>query len=117
MWVFAVAQIEGFVEAESESFGEAAALAEFKLFAIGLGSANALKSRSDSGIVGRSRGKCFLGQSPLRLQRERSLAALHFLRNRFVVNRRGDDGDVLEIIGCRPHHRRAPDVSVLKKCL
>ncbi len=41
----------------------------------------------------------------------------HLLRNGFVIGRRGNDGDVLKILGCRTHHRRAADVDVFDHVL
>ncbi len=113
MRILAVAQIEGFSEAEPQSVGETVSATERKLPAVLFRRTNFLQRGRDRRVIRRRGGEGFLRQPPLRLQRERSVIALHLAGDCVVVRRRSDDGNILKILCRRAHHRRPANVDVL----
>src|SRR5579863_5999570 len=110
MGVFAVAQVEGFLEGETQSCREHGF---FRLQLKGVCGGiygDALKCGGDRGIVGGGGGESFLRQSPYRGLRDRAGGAGEFVGDGGVVGGRSDDGDVVKILGGGADHGGAANV-------
>src|SRR5579872_753606 len=113
MRVLAVAQVEGFLEGETQGLRECSRIRlQSKRIC-----ADTLERGSDGGIVSGGGREGFLREVPLGCQRERAAFALEFVGDGLVVGGGRYDGDVVKILGGGADHGRAADVDVLDQFL
>ena len=110
MRVFPVTQGERLAEAQAQRGGKIIGRAALEM-AITHG--GLFEGRGDGSVVGRSSSEGLLRQTPAGGERKIAAHALHFLGDGGVIGRRGDDGNILEILGGRAHHRGPANIDVL----
>ncbi len=74
--------------------------------------ADPLQGGRDGGVIGGRGRKGLLRQAPLGGRGERSARRGHLFRQRVVISGRGDDRNILEILGCRADHRGPANIDV-----
>ena len=107
--VLSITEIGDLIERETQGIGKSAFRVEFEAPV----RADPLQSRGNRGIISRRSRKCFLRQTPLSRGRQVATGFGQFLCNCIVICRRGDDGNILKILGGRTDHRRPANVDVL----
>ena len=107
--IFAVAQVESFVEGEAQGWRECAG---FRRQLGGIGG-DAFECGGDGGIVGGGCGKGFLARRHLVSRESVPPERRQFVGDGVVVGGRRDDGDVVKILGGGADHGGAADVDVL----